>query len=317
MTTVSQLLWTDAGSPEVQKEAVECDATCAMCALTVPRGVPVRDAFGPGFTDWDKLPAPSAPVVCVACVWMMGRTPPFTLRTWTVLYRDDWTAPPNNAKAQYHVGPRTWLTTKADMSGVVETLLAPPSVPWVLAVADSGQLHTLPFCRINTGGEWVVRFEREDVRSTPRAFAEVLYHATSLLVAGFIREDIYSLAPHPSKLAKHGLAKWREHAEPLRRYARSATLHLAITLTRKETYEDTQGRADRARREAGARADEQREHGPDIAHRLVAAGEVRAAGRDRQSDDVGGAGRHDVPQARSANPPQRLRQGDLFSGLGW
>jgi hypothetical protein len=307
---VSHILHADAGSPGIAKPAVDCNCNCAFCGAPTTQGVRVKDAFGPGFTDWDKLAHPGSGHVCVPCVWLLGGQPPQTLRLWSVLYREDWHAPPGNPKAAYAVGPRTWLTSKGDLSHVIDTLLDPPECPWVCSLADSGQIHTVPFAQVNHGSAgWVVRYEREDIASHPREFAEVLWHAVSLLSAGFIRDDLATLDPHPAKLVKHGIDVWRQHAEPLKPYRRSPLLALAITMCKRDEYDNVRGRAGRAREELDARADEQRNDRENQPHQLVAPSEVGLAGGGSAGQDVGRDGGHDVPQA--GNPGAAQRHGQL------
>jgi len=298
-----------------------CQMTaCAMCgniAWHCGKAAPLRDALGAGFTDWDKLAQPGSPAVCQACVFVMGSKPPETFRLWSVVYRSDWDeAPSSNDKFAYLKGPKTFATTKADMGPVVDTLIDPPRdelAHWSVSIADSGQIHTLPFARINwSDGPWTIRYEREDVSSTPREFAEILYHAMSLLCAGFIREDVLSLDPHPSKLVKHGIDVWRRHAEPLRSWRRSPHLALAVTLAKRDEYEHVRARADAARSRPDSGRDEQRIDGQDTSDGLVAESEGRAGGGGGPREELGADGQRDVQQAANRDAPKRFGQLGLF-----
>jgi len=291
---------------------------CALCGAPSGSAVRAKDAFGPGFTDHDKLDRPSSEHVCVPCVWAIGSKPPYSFRLWAVLWREDWTAPPGNEKAAYPHGPRTLCTSKADMAPVIDTLLNPPSCMWVLSVPDSGQIHTLPFARVNNGaGPWTIRYEREDVSATPAQFAEVIYHATSLLCLGFIREDVFTLAPHPSKLVKHGIAAWREHAEPLRKWRRSALLGLAVNITKRDDYEAIKRQADDSRARPSARNDELCNNGQHQTAGLVAPCAVGTASGGESSNDMGPSGRHHVKEVANPNTSGRSVQISLFDGLDW
>jgi hypothetical protein len=315
LSPASHLLWQDAGCPEITKPThLAPGDRCAMCGHEEAM-VRAKDAFGPGFTDHDKLALPGSPWVCVPCVWVLGRNPPHSFRLWAIVWREDWTAPPGNEKAAYPHGPRTLCTSKADMSAVIDTLLSPPPCRWVVSIPESGQIHTLPFARVNQGdGDWVVRYEREDVASNPAELAEVLYHVASLLDAGFVRDDVVSLEPHPSKLVKYGIAKWREHAEPLRMYRRSALIAMAIILTKRETTHAVRVRSDASRTRSGAAHDEQRQHQEHITHGLVAAGADRAPDRGAEVADVGRVHHHHGKKAGDRNTSQGVRQLDLFDG---
>jgi hypothetical protein len=277
--------------------------------------VSAKLAFGAGFTDHDSLMFPGSEQVCVACVWLLGSKPPMTLRTWSVLWRSDWAAAPEgNAKAQYPVGPKTICTSKNDMSAIREVLLDPPDAEWVCSVAETGHVHTAPFAAVNRGWRWTVRFEREDVTSDPHEFATVAYHAMSLLVGGFIRDDVETLSPHPSKLAKHGIALWREHAEPLRKYRKSALLAMILMIAKREEYDAFRRAADDTRKRPRAGHDVQRIDGRYFAHAVVGAREVGAGDGGGPRPDMGRAGGNDGEKVAGANAPQRYRQLSLFDG---
>jgi hypothetical protein len=289
-----------------------------MCGQIAPEGgVPAKSAFGPSFTDRDRLAIPTAEEVCKPCVWVMGSSPPDTLRMWSVMYRADKIAPPSNPKGKVAVGPRTQMASKADMTAIVDLLLDPPDCEYVVSIADSGQLHTAPFARVNSGRHWTVRLEREDVASTPEEFAEVLWHVTSLSLLGYVRGDIESLQPHPGKLAKYGLKEWMCHAEPLRRWRCSALLSLALIVFNKENVSEIneragRHRAPRARDAFGSGDDAQRPDGQHQPDALVAESTIGAVGGGCAVEPVGPDGDRDGAEAGDPKPQQREFQLDLF-----
>lgn len=317
-------IWIDAGRPEPTKAVQDTTSPCALCGHSLGRGVAVKDALGPGFTDRDRLAAPASSHVCVSCVWLLGGKPPLTFRTWSVVYREDRTAAPSNEKAAYPHGPHTHCASKADITEIIDVLLDPPESPWVCAIAESGHIHTLPWARVNIGDEWVVRYERENVAMTSTGFAAILHHTNALLAAGFVRDDITS-EPHPSKLVKYGSSVWREHGGPLKQWRRSSALSLALSLSRKDTYEHIRDRAaDRAgiprraplipRDEPRTGHDGQRNDREDSTNGVVATREDGPTGRVREGQDMGGAGHGDGAQAPNRSTAIRVLQGDLFDG---
>jgi len=314
----SHLLWRDAGCPPVTKPTVKPErvANCAMCGQNCAMAegvVRTKDAFGPGFTDHDKLSDPRSSIVCVPCVWLLGGQPPMTLRTWSVLWREDWTAPPSNPKAAYPVGPKTWLTAKNDMSHIREILFDPPPGRWVCSIADSGQIHTAPFATVNQGGyKWCVRFDREDVISTRWEFTQVVYHAMSLLVAGFVRDDLLSGTPHPSKLVKHGIELWKWHWGWLRKYRRSPLLALVLMLAKREEYDAFRGRACEAFKRFGFDDYDECLDGRHLANGLVAPSAVGPVGGGVEGEELVADGDADVPQAANPDAPKRSGQLSLF-----
>ena len=317
--TVSRLLWADAGSPAPTKRTEATTAPCYLCGEPCGQGVARRDALGPGFTDHDRAARRESGHVCAACVWLLGGKPPDTFRLWSVVYREDRPAAPSNPKATYPHGPHTHCTSKSDVSEIVDVLLDPPASTWVCAVADSGQIHILPWSTINVGDVWSVLYERQRVDSDSETFATVLYHVTSLLAAGYIREDIETLDPHPSKLVKHGSAVWAEHARPLKQWCRSGLLALALSLTRKESYGATRDRcaaklglraADTSDR-SGPRHDGERDDGADPAGGLVAARESGAGSGVQSCSELERARVEHGTQAPDRDAARRERQGSL------
>jgi hypothetical protein len=161
---------------------------------------------------------------------------------WTVVYREDRTAPPSHPKAApARVVPGAHLCARNDLSHLLATLLEPPrSGRWFAAVADSGKIHTLPYSPLLEGGAgpWRLRFERQYASASPAQFAGLLWHAASLYAAGFVKRDIASGEPHPSSLAKYGVETWRQHDERLRPFRGLPASRLAIWMLRKDMIDD-------------------------------------------------------------------------------
>jgi len=236
-TTAARLLHAAAGHPPSPKPTRPAAGPCYVCGETCKgEAVPIKRVCGPNFTDHDGSLAPWSQHVCVPCTWALSGRPPDTFRMWSVVYREDLSPAPSHPKAPCI--PRAHLTNKADVSAIVDVLIDPPPIGrWFCSITSSGQVHTLPFAPVNVGdAAWAVRFERETVRSTPDEFCHVLHHASALLAAGFVRDDITTLNPHPSKLVKHGIETWRHHAARLEPYRTGNLLSLVIFLSRKEAY---------------------------------------------------------------------------------
>jgi hypothetical protein len=113
-------------------------------------------------------------------------------------------------------------------------------------VAQSGKKHTLPWAQLNSGENWVVRFEAQDVRSNSCKFAYVLYHAATLYIMGLGRQEILTCRPKVSSVVKAGTLEARREIEALARYSNSGVLELALFSFTKDSVND-------ARREAVAR----------------------------------------------------------------
>jgi len=243
----------------------------------------------------------------------MSGQPPETFRMWSIVYREDMQAPPSHEKAvSSHQGPHTHLCNKADLSHVINTLLAPPEGPYGVVVADSGQIHCLPQARLNwQSRQWTVRFERSDVTSTPERFGHVLHHCAALYAGGFIKDDILSGQPAPSKLVKHGLEFWRHHNTELLRHRGGALLELSVFLLREGNRDELRDRTARFGSPlcpgvAAVSIDRQ-----DTADRLVASSSDSA--RDGSGDAVVlDDGHEDGQKAAGRDAHHVLKQGNLF-----
>ncbi len=260
-SSATSLLWIDAGAPPPSKPLHPCGGHCYVCGGTIATGVRVADACGPTYNDHDLAACPTSTHVCEACAWCLQGKPPDTLRTWSIVYRTDQPPPPSNPKAFREFATAWQGSVKADPAPVLDVLLDPPRSSWLCAVAVSGQLHVVPFSQVNAGaGPWTVRVDRDSVVATPAVFGHVLHHACALRAAGFVRDDIVTGEPHPSKLVKYGIDTWRRHDAVLRTYRGSPLMALVILFVRKETAHDLSTRtqryaADRPRGPVGPRRD--------------------------------------------------------------
>lgn len=233
----SHLVWCDAGCPD---RGERIDALCFICGASCLDGGGLRtEALSDTFTDWDYTRFRSD-YLCSACRWMMNGKPPDTFRMWSLLYRGDvnsWGARPISDGATKRIGPHTWAGNKADLRPILRTLLEPPpaGVPWACSLADSGKVHVYPFTRVNLIPDWwETRLERATVTSTPSELARVVGACARLLEAGFGKESILSLTPHPVALRNAGVIVWQREAVTLAPYRSSHLLELALFLLRKD-----------------------------------------------------------------------------------
>lgn len=229
----ARLLWIAAGCPDPRKPVRVVSGVCYWCGGRAARGCRTRDVLGSSFTDHDAATAPASSWLCEPCTWAMTGRPPDTLRLWSVLYREDRASPPSHRKAP-PLGARIHLHNKADLSAFDAALRDPPVGPWVCAIADSGQLHVVPFAAVNEGrAGWRVRFERLDVVATPAAYARLADAMATLYAAGFAKEEIARGAPAPHKLRGDGAARWRTAEVTLAAQRGSPLFDLSLFLLRK------------------------------------------------------------------------------------
>lgn len=230
------MVWELAGHPHRTTLGVSDTAgVCAMCARHVKQTAPAKKWLeNKSFTDPSHLRAHSDRV-CEACAWCATGKGMDQIRMWTTLAREDRVLPPSNPKAAFATD-HLHFTSRADMRAVVDTLANPPgSGKWVVAVAESGQKHTLPYTRINTGaGRWRIRMDARDVDADPGEFATVFAHAVALRAAGFSANEIVPLEPSFGRLSAQTLPVWFHHAAHLAPWRSSGLLHLAAFLINKE-----------------------------------------------------------------------------------
>jgi len=327
MTTPARLLYEGAGSPPSPKPAAAYDGPCYWCGLPCDGlGVPVAKVCNSMFSDHHLASSPEATHVCVPCTWAMAGKGSDTLRTWSIVYREDQPPYPNHEKSNPARHSRNaCLCARNDMTPVLDALLEPPDGRWFVSIAEKGKIHTLPHARVNhSQAWWLVRFERFDVTSTPQTFARLLHHQAQLYQTGFVKEDIRIGEPHPSKLVKYGIDLWHHHNTVLSPDRHSPAFQLALFLLKKDGIEDViertahaaeprsgdgPGSASRARRDAIGVDREDRPTG------LVDPGEGCARLRD------GNAGLRDVRSRNGREPadphPQGgVSQGNLFDWAG-
>lgn len=272
---VCRLVWKDCGSPASPKPTEPHDGPCYWCGDScAPEGVRLAKVAGPMFSDHDSARCTTATHVCVPCTWVLGGKPPDTFRMWTVSYTSTVDAPASHEKAApARVGPHTHLAGRNDLAWPLSVLLDPPRGAWGMALAESGKIHTLPHSRLNRSqSRWTVRFDRVDVSSYPSRFRHILHHAADLYAAGYNKQDIRTLSPSPSRIAKLGISQWRVAQLALAGAAGGAELDLALFLLRKDNAEEIRDRTRAARGEVAPRDAVERVDGQNTADRLVEEG---------------------------------------------
>ena len=230
------MVWELAGRPRRESlRSEQVPAVCAMCGQYADETVHTRHTIGgKSFTDQYLLARPDSDRTCYGCAWCCTGKGMDQIRMWTIVARTDRVLPPSNPKAIF-ASPHVHFTSRADMRMVVETLADPPDGPWLVAVAESGQKHTVPYARVNHGaGRWTVRMDAADITATPAQFRCVFGHAVRLRAAGFTAAEIEELAPSVHRLTPEVLPVWRHHAAELEPYRGSGLLHLAVFMINKE-----------------------------------------------------------------------------------
>jgi len=162
---------------------------------------------------------------------------------------------PKSLAAVAEPHPGMLLTARNDMRPVAALLASPPDGPWCVAVAESGQKHSLPWAPVNHGqGPWAVQLDAARVPGDPATFRLALSRSAALRKAGFTAAEITALDPggklgSPLREKRGGetvtlmtardrLAAWSAHSAALAPWRGSLVLFLANFMISKETLDD-------------------------------------------------------------------------------
>lgn len=227
-----------AGRPEaegaVQRILVDEEAVCAVCGNVEARTAQVDRALGANFTDRSMFARPDSDRVCAACVAVCSGKPPRTFRMWSVVATPGRALPPSQEKAAAWIGQHDGLclTSRADTTPIVDTLLNPPEGPWVVSVATSGQKHVVLYAEVNEGARGIVRMEATDVPYSVESWVGVWRAALDLRRLGVPADDI--LLGRPRYLhSREDLNRWAVADGLLQKWHRSPLLNLALwTITK-------------------------------------------------------------------------------------
>lgn len=223
------LVWTLAGRPGLPPATGE--GVCGLCGQTGS----LHGRLNVNFSDHRLLADPTSNGLCGPCGWALAGRPPAALRMWSVTATPAVEAPPSPPNALWS-GRCLQLTTRRDLTWPARVLADPPEGPWLVAVTETAQRHTVPFARVNWGaGEWTVRLDGTDVTSTPGEWARLLSVTAVLRAAGFRATDIESGRPPVAALAPARVRLWAEHGPLVRRWAGTPLLHLANLCITKDT----------------------------------------------------------------------------------
>jgi len=252
MRLACNLLWRAAGRPDPRRKTFAAQGQCYWCADRIDgQACKVDDVITDSFTDQDQAFARSSQWLCIACAWAMTGRPPDTLRMWSLAYREDGATMPAHHEACSVLPALSNVTAqnKADPSVFRGMLRSPPSIgQWFVSIADSGQVHVLPFAPVNSGsGRYGVRFERNTVWAYPADYVRVDDAYGALMAAGFSKGEIESGEPYVSRISANGSA-WSRHFPTIRPHLNSGLLGLISFLIRKDKNDDSreQGRDVRA-----------------------------------------------------------------------
>lgn len=146
------------------------ERVCAYCGAACDDTFPARQHVRDTFTARSSMAAPDSPAVCAGCVEAMtakGTVPLVDgeVRTGQKRWLYSWVLTPTSAVA----------ATKAHLTYLRETCLAPPPPPYAIVLADSGKIHQAYLAPVALDpARAVVTLETEVIRYTPAELREAL-----------------------------------------------------------------------------------------------------------------------------------------------
>jgi hypothetical protein len=314
------LIYEAVGRPDPRRDTHSATGRCYWCAAPIDaRACKVDDVITDSFTDQDQALVRTSPWLCVACTWAMTGRPPDTLRLWSIAYRDAAAPWPSNHPSCTLPSGAVHAQNKADPSAFRALLREPPVGRWVCSIADSGQIHTLPFAPVNVGsGRFGVRFERTTITTTAAEYGELDAAIHRLMRAGFTKTDITD-EPPPHRLVECGAELWMTERRRLAPWLRSSLLELVLFLARKEprdpataypTIDPAQRptKGSSARRRPRTSDDAERAPGIDQPAQVVGPIEERARRGSEAGEQLRLDGLDDGAQARHRRPDRKNRE---------
>lgn len=232
MTAATRLIWDLAGHPEPTVPLTNGEGVCAICNTHAPATAHPDKVLGTNFTDRGLIRR-NTPHVCAACAWCILGRPPRSLRMWSIIAAPGHPTPPSHEKAFLQNTPGLALLNRSNPGPIADMLTTPPTGPWLITIAYSGQKHVAPYGHVNHGpGRWSIRVEDHYVTSTPETWRAVR-HAAAELRRAKIPADAIREGRAPLMRDRAQLDHWTEHNTTLTPYHRSPLLDLALwTLTK-------------------------------------------------------------------------------------
>lgn len=239
MRAPTDLVWELAGRPDPIASALalvtDHPGTCALSGRHEERTAPTSKALGSNFTDQSLYRAQSDRVGTGA-IWCCSGGGTKTLRMWSIVAAPGVDLPPSHPKVWIRDTPGLHLTNRADLTCLIDTLVAPPDGEWMVTVAVSGQKHVVPYGTVNHGpGPWTVRMETVNVTSSPEEFGAILLAAARLRALGHRADDVLNGQPSMAAIKdRAALDTWQALASQISRYTNSPLLDLALWCLTKE-----------------------------------------------------------------------------------
>lgn len=216
MTQATRFAWGCLGSPAWEPPETKrgsrygTDAVCWLCGLdTDGRGWPRAQAISETFTNTTLAEAPASRTVCQPCTYFSSGE---SWKQYAAAHPDmglkavhplSWRSYSHVFAAGFHACP-----SRAEWR---QWLLAPPKPPFLFAISESGQKHTIFRAQVSYSDDaYSVQIEEDAVWVERAAFSGCLQAFELLYNLGFSKDSIVSGDYHPAQLLRVGPRVWRE-----------------------------------------------------------------------------------------------------------
>jgi hypothetical protein len=240
--TPQDLIYLAVGCPPCP-DAVEAYGQCAFCGIA-PGAVPVKNVFGDGFTNWDRMRSPNSSQVCLACWTCFRSEHARKLRT------SAWVASKNGILylKRGHVACALfaeketpfvfYVTTSFKKIGVAKVQLNYSAerfvvqfeeIPTTVEPAIHGPLfvqmsafYSVPACDAK-------KFEAyQAAQATPAEGGDEEEKKKSPPSAFFTKEEIRTGEYQPHRIREYGIEEWRAAEEKFREYRGQPIFELLV-----------------------------------------------------------------------------------------
>lgn len=182
--------------------------SCFLCGAENVTGYPVEQVIKATFTDANLAKAPWSNMVCDACTWAISYR---ELRNYSIVATEDVLLHPSRQELR-------------------DILISPPTPPFLICVAESGQKWLHYKSAIAYSRElFPVRFEDLMVYVRPTQFASLIEIVENILQV-FTKSEVMTGNYQVQKIQKYGLSEFERAEESLMRVRKSALFRLALYL---------------------------------------------------------------------------------------
>jgi len=188
MQSLSRRVWAAHGSPLFGES--RDSFCCYLCGGSSNLGEPVGDWMGGNFTDQNRVRNPSGQFVCAACCFVSSRItevqgrPAKEGKKFGGCFRN---------YSHCIEGGEYFNASKGEKPLIRAFLERKHICEWGAAIADSGQLHVIPFTRMNFGNgttAGVVLFDKQDIAIPDDV--SLIERTCDMLTTGATKDEILS-----------------------------------------------------------------------------------------------------------------------------